>query len=86
MEKSDIDAADRILGDLVSRLPDYLPALLERALLHLRTGDPGTGRQLMRDLLARTQPRADDEVLAAPEPMTVAFVKASALAALETPA
>ena len=85
IERADIDGADRMLRDLAAQRPDYLPALLERALLHLRSGEVLSGKHLMRDLLARTQQRADDEILAAPEPMTVAFVRASARAALEAP-
>lgn len=83
IEGADLDGADRLLADLQRRVPDYLPALLERALLHLRLGERVAGQRLMRDLLGLCRARPPDEVITAPEPMTIAFVRASAEASLK---
>jgi len=82
IETDDTDGADELLDNLVRRVPDYLPARLERALLHLRLGERSSGQRLMREVLEGCRARAPDEVLAAPAPMTVAFVLASAQASL----
>jgi hypothetical protein len=82
IETEDTDGADELLENLVRRVPQYLPARLERALLHLRLGERSSGQRLMRELLDSCRERPLDEVLAAPAPMTVAFVLASAQASL----
>ena len=82
IETEDTDGADELLDNLVRRVPDYLPARLERALLHLRLGERASGQRLMREVLDSCRDRPLDEVLAAPAPMTVAFVLASAQASL----
>lgn len=82
IETEDTDGADELLDNLVRRVPDYLPARLERALLHLRLGERSSGQRLMREVLDGCRDRPLDEVLAAPAPMTVAFVLASAQASL----
>jgi hypothetical protein len=83
IEAGTLDAADKLLEPLCHQASPYLPALLERALLHLRLGERRSGEHLLHELLQRARTRRNDEVLAAPEPMTVAFLRASAQAVLD---
>ncbi|MFZ5441101.1 MAG: CheR family methyltransferase [Myxococcota bacterium] len=60
-----------------SRLcPEYLPALLERALIHERRGERGAAAALMRELYARAQQL--DGAVPGPEPLPADYFRAAA--------
>jgi hypothetical protein len=66
------------LDELCARAPGYVPGLLERALLHIRSGERAAAASLMREVLRRTDGLAREEMLAAPEPLPVSFYRESA--------
>ena len=82
IERGDRKTAERELDDLVRLVPDYVPGILERALLHVRSGQPTAAVSLMREVLRRTDKLPADEVLAGPELLPVAFYRESAQAFL----
>jgi chemotaxis methyl-accepting protein methylase len=75
-------AAARALGELVQLAPDYVPGLLERALLHVRLGERTAATRLMREVLRRAQALPEDELVAGPEPLAARFFVQSAEAFL----
>ena len=75
-------AAARALGELVSEAPDYVPGLLERALLHVRLGERTAATRLMREVLRRAVALPGDELIAGPEPLAASFFVQSAEAFL----
>jgi chemotaxis methyl-accepting protein methylase len=75
-------AAARALGDLVQKAPDYVPGLLERALLHVRQGERSAATRLMREVLRRASALDEDEGVAGPETLPARFYVQSAEAFL----
>ena len=71
-----------LLTDLCRKAPDYLPGLLERALLHIRNGERSAATQLMRQVLKRAASLPADELVAGPEPLPAGFYSTSAEAFL----
>jgi hypothetical protein len=59
-------------------VPDYVPGILERALLHVRMGEKTAASTLMREVLRRTDKLPGDEMLPGPEPLPVSFYRESA--------
>ena len=74
--------AEQLLHDLSARCPDYLPAVFEQALLHVRAGDVGRGVHFMRELLARTEDLAPEAIVAGPEDLPVSYYRTAARALL----
>jgi chemotaxis protein methyltransferase CheR len=82
IESDDSDTARRELEAISRAMPEYLPALLERALLHLRAGEKIAGGALMREVLRRAEALLPDELVAGPEPLPASFYRGSAIAYL----
>jgi chemotaxis protein methyltransferase CheR len=78
IERGDEKVAARELDDLSRKVPDYVPGILERALLHVRKGEKGAATSLMREVLRRTDKLPEGELLAGPEPLPVSFYRDSA--------
>jgi chemotaxis protein methyltransferase CheR len=75
-------AAERVLFELRQALPDYLPAILESALLNGRSGRAERACELMRELLRRLQALPAEQAVQGPERLPVTFYRASATAFL----
>jgi len=78
IERGEQRLAERELTDLIAQRPDYLPALLERALLQGRMGQRTAAAALMREVLKRSDTLPADELLHGPEPLPVSFYRDSA--------
>lgn len=83
IERGEEASAKRILSYLARNAPDYIPGIVESALLHDRTGDPEFASSLMREVLRRASGLPPDRVLAGPEPLPVEFYVATAEALLQ---
>lgn len=70
------------LEELSRKAPDYLPALLERALLLKRSGERTAAAQLMREVLRRAEALLPDQLVPGPEPLLASFYRESAVAYL----
>lgn len=85
LEHIESGAIKRALADLEElsrKAPDYLPALLERALLLKRSGERTAAAQLMREVLRRAEALLPDQVVQGPEPLLASFYRESAVAYL----
>ncbi len=82
VERGDRARARAVLEDLAKLAPDYVPGLLERALLLHRLGERKEAIVLLRRVLEGLARRPDDEVVAAPEPLPVAYYRQAARALL----
>src|SRR5439155_25191716 len=78
VERGDMKVAARALDALTRAVPDCVPGIFERALLHVRSGEPSAASSLLREVLGRTEKLPADEMLAGPEPLPVAFYRDSA--------
>jgi len=78
IERGERKRAQQELDDLAQKVPEYVPGILERALLHVRLGEKAAATFLMREVLKRTEKMPGDEMLAGPEPLPVSFYRASA--------
>ena len=78
IERGDRQTAEKTLTELTAKVPDYVPGLLERALLHVRLGQRAAAAALMREVLRRTEKLPADELLPGPEPLPVSFYRDSA--------
>ncbi len=83
IERGQHKDATRTLSDLTRRAPDYLPGILELALLHDRAGQQGQAQTLMREVLRRAEALPPDQILPGPEPLPVIFYGTSARAFFE---
>jgi len=81
-EQGELTSADRLLEELSGRHPSYLPALLERGLLHARRGQRRSASRLMRLLLDRARFLRPEEPVAGPEPLPLRYYVSSAAAFL----
>jgi chemotaxis methyl-accepting protein methylase len=84
IEAGDEVIAGRLLDELCTAAPDYLPARVERALLSARIGDHPRAAELMNEVVLQTAQRDLAEVLSGPEPLPVRFYRDAALAFLGT--
>ena len=82
VERGDRARARAVLEELAKKAPDYVPGLFERALLLHRLGERKEATGLARRVLEGLAHRADDEVVAAPEPLPVAYYRQAARALL----
>jgi chemotaxis methyl-accepting protein methylase len=71
IERGERRSAKAALEELSLRVPDYLPGILERALMHIRQGERVAATQLMRDVLRRTEKMAAGDLVPGPEPLPV---------------
>ena len=78
IERGERRTAKAALEELSLRVPDYLPGILERALMHIRQGERAAATQLMRDVLRRTEQMAAEDLVPGPEPLPVEFYRTSA--------
>jgi chemotaxis protein methyltransferase CheR len=78
IERGERKTAKAALEELSLHVPDYLPGVLERALMHIRQGERVAATQLMRDVLRRTEKMAAEDLVPGPEPLPVEFYRSSA--------
>ena len=78
IEQGDMARAAGVLEDLVKQYPDYLPGLLELALLRERSGSRSEAYPLMRAVHARATVLPPDQIVEGPESLPARFYKASA--------
>ncbi|TMA27314.1 MAG: SAM-dependent methyltransferase [Deltaproteobacteria bacterium] len=78
IDRGERHVAERALTELCQLVPDYVPGLVERALLKMRNGEQSAAAQLMREVLRRTEKLGPEEMLAGPEPLPVRFYRESA--------
>ena len=84
IERGETRRAAQELSELTALAPDYLPGILERALLHSRLGERSSAAALMREVLRRTVDLPSEELLPGPEPLPVRFYRDSAQAYLRS--
>jgi len=82
LEREDLAGAEALLTRLLSCAPDYLPGLLELALLHDRKGSRAAATRLMREILARTASMPREQRVPGPEELAIGYLQASARAYL----
>ncbi len=75
-------AASGILAELCRTAPDYLPGLLEQALLWTHAGQPRRAADRMREILERTADLPAETPVVGPEKLPLAYYRASAEAYL----
>jgi chemotaxis protein methyltransferase CheR len=78
IERGERKRAEKELNDLGLQAPDYVPGILERALLHVRQGEKTAASTLMREVLRRIEKLPENELLPGPEPLPVSFYRDSA--------
>ena len=76
-------SAEKILADLNRRHPDYLPGLLERALVHVRKGEHAIAQTWMQEVLRRAEALPADHVVLGLEPLPASFYRDAARAYLD---
>jgi chemotaxis methyl-accepting protein methylase len=82
IESGDPRVAQAELENLSKLAPDYLPALLERALLHQREGEKIAAAKLMREVLRRAEALLPEEIVEGPEPLPARFYRDAAVTML----
>jgi chemotaxis methyl-accepting protein methylase len=83
LDAGELRGAAALLDELVRREPEYVPGLVERALVHMRHGERAPALRLMREVLHRTAELDLDATLPGPEPLPVRFYVAAAQVFLE---
>ncbi|WP_164009345.1 CheR family methyltransferase [Pyxidicoccus trucidator] len=78
IEEGDEAGAMAVLEALVRQSPDYLPGLLELALLRERSGSREAAVPLMRTLRSRAERLPPDQLVDGPEALPARFYQASA--------
>ncbi|WP_224247281.1 CheR family methyltransferase [Hyalangium gracile] len=78
IEQGEVNRAASMLEALVKQFPDYLPGLLELALLRERNGSRAAAYPLMRAVHARAAELPPDQIVEGPESLPARFYKASA--------
>jgi hypothetical protein len=76
LEEQQWSEAQQMLEEANRLCPDYLPALLERALLHERKGERHTALRLMRQL--REGAAQVEGLVSGPEPLPVEYYRSTA--------
>ena len=82
IESGNPHVAQAELETLSKLAPDYLPALLERALLHQRAGEKTLAATLMREVLRRAEALLPEEIVEGPEPLPARFYRDAAMTML----
>jgi len=75
-------SVDKALFELNRLYPDYVPGLLERALLHARKGDRAGAVTWMNELLRKTEGLPEDQIVLGLEELPVGFYRTTAQAYL----
>ncbi|KFE64289.1 CheR family methyltransferase [Hyalangium minutum] len=78
IEQGQMIQATLVLESLVKQYPDYLPGLLELALLRERSGSRSAAYPLMRAVHDRAAVLPPDQIVEGPESLPARFYKASA--------
>lgn len=78
IDRGERQVAERALAELGVLVPDYVPGIVERALLKMRSGEQAAAMSLMREVLRRTDKLPPEELLPGPEPLPVRFYRESA--------
>ncbi|XXF76859.1 CheR family methyltransferase [Myxococcaceae bacterium GXIMD 01537] len=78
IEHGDVSGAGSLLETLVKQAPEYLPGLLELALLRVRAGARDEAYPLMRALYTRAAKLPPDQLIDGPEALPARFYRASA--------
>jgi chemotaxis protein methyltransferase CheR len=78
IERGERKRAQQELDDLARQVPEYVPGILERALLHVRLGERAAATSLMREVIKRTDKLDSGDLLPGPEPLPVSFYRDSA--------
>lgn len=76
-------SAERVLADLNTRHPDYLPGILERALVSVRKGEHATAEKWMKEVLSHAEALPADQIVIGLEPLPATFYRDAARAYLE---
>ena len=84
LDRGDTQSADAKLSELRQIAPDYVPGLLEYALLHVRRGDARTASEAMRALANKIESRPVDECVLGPEDLPIGYYLAAARAFLDS--
>ena len=84
LDRGDKQSADEKLSELRQIAPDYVPGLLEYALLHVRRGDTRTASEAMRALAKKIESRPVDECVLGPEDLPIGYYLAAARAFLDS--
>ncbi len=84
LESRELVQAEQSLRALLALAPDYLPGLLERALLHARRGEPAAATALMREVHRRARALAPEADVAGPQTLPARFYLESAEAFLRS--
>jgi chemotaxis protein methyltransferase CheR len=82
MEVGDRARSEALLGRIRRAAPDYVPARLEQALLHVRLGHRTAARGCLQELLEKLKGMPDDLVLPGPELLAVSYYRAAGEALL----
>lgn len=82
MEVGEKARCESLLARIRTLAPDYLPACLEQALLHVRMGQQTAARACLVELLNKLQGLPDDRILIGPEPLAVSYYRAAGEALL----
>lgn len=83
LDGGDRRGAEALLRQLSKAMPDYIPGVVETALLRARSGDAAGACELMSHVLRLATGRSKNEVLPGPENLPLRFYVASAEALLE---
>ncbi len=78
IEHGDVAGATALLEKLLKQVPDYLPGLLELALLRVRSGARDSAFPLMRAVYSRAAQLPPDQLIDGPEALPARFYRASA--------
>jgi chemotaxis protein methyltransferase CheR len=83
IERGEHGTANQILGELCEQAPEYVPGLMERALLCMRSGQHSHAVRLMRQVRDRVEGLPAEQIISGPEPLPVQFYTDSAHAFLQ---
>ena len=78
LERGNKKVAEELLTQLHREVPDYLPAVLELALLHSRQGERQHAASLMREVVRRTDGLPGDQMVAGPAELSVSYYRTTA--------
>jgi chemotaxis methyl-accepting protein methylase len=78
IERGQQVSAERMLGELRTVAPDYLPGIFEQALLHVRAGDRRRASAAMDDLLRRCEGISDETTVPGPENLSIEYYRVAA--------
>jgi chemotaxis protein methyltransferase CheR len=84
IERGQRVSAEKMLRELRVLAPDYLPGILEDALLHVRAGDRTRAAAAMVDLMAGCQGLPGETVVPGPENLPVEYYRVAARTYLNT--